>query len=181
MTTIKREYDHKTLGHIGAVTLTVPDGEWTLDGKVLPAASVEYLANFALQCLQDAYAGADTLAEAKGKYDKKLDSILNGMVRVNAGQSDVEKTIDMIAKREFRAALSKDDRKKFDEMDAADTKVRLDAFIKAHADNGRDWTADATADIERRRAEAAEKAAKIAEAMTAVAKAKIDLAAILKL
>lgn len=82
---INRNYSHKTHGNIGAATLVVPDGKWTLNGTVLPESSVEHLARFALQTLQDAYAGADNSAEAVAFFNAKLDKIINGTIGTRGG------------------------------------------------------------------------------------------------
>lgn len=82
---INRNYSHKTHGNIGAATLVVPDGKWTLNGTVLPESSVEHLVRFALQTLQDAYAGADNSAEAVAFFNAKLDKILKGTIGTRGG------------------------------------------------------------------------------------------------
>ena len=75
---VTRNYSHKTHGEIGRVTLVAPGGKWTLDGKELPEASVMHLVTFALQTLQDAYAGAKNNAEAVGAFDGKRDRLIAG-------------------------------------------------------------------------------------------------------
>ena len=49
--TIARAFDHKTHGRIGLVNLEADVKAVTIDGKELPATSVEYLLTFALQNL----------------------------------------------------------------------------------------------------------------------------------
>lgn len=75
-----RNYTHRTFGNIGSVTFTVPKGKFTLNGTDLPEASVNHLMTFALQTLQDAYAGAKSTDEALGAYNQKLDKLLNGTI-----------------------------------------------------------------------------------------------------
>jgi len=67
------------------------------------APSVEYLLNFALQSLQDAYAGAKTADEAKASWEKKRDAIVAGTLgqRATSGVS-VETSV---ARQITRAAL----------------------------------------------------------------------------
>lgn len=84
-----RSFDHRggktsvAFGHIGAVTFTVPDGEYRLNGAVLPESSVRHLLEtYALQSLQDAYAGAKSTDEALGSFNKRLDALLNGTMGV---------------------------------------------------------------------------------------------------
>lgn len=80
--TVNRAFDHKTHGRIGIVEMVAEVGTVTIGGKELPATSVEYLLTFALQNLQDAYAGADSAAEATARYQKKLDRLLEGTIGV---------------------------------------------------------------------------------------------------
>ena len=67
---IKRYYTHRggktnpAFGLIADVTFTVPDGEYTFDGKVIHPRGVEHLMNFCLQTLQDVYAGASDKGDA---------------------------------------------------------------------------------------------------------------------
>jgi hypothetical protein len=75
-----RTYTHKTYGAIGAVELVTPKGKWTLNGHELPESSISHLAFFALQTLQDAYAGAKSTDEATAAFNGKLDKLLNGTI-----------------------------------------------------------------------------------------------------
>lgn len=92
MTKINRTYEHRTFGAVGAVELEVNGGEWTLDGKALPQSSVEHLMMFALQTLQDAYAGAKDAGEAKALWSKKLDRLIAGGIGVRQGGGVGEET-----------------------------------------------------------------------------------------
>lgn len=78
---INRSFDHKTFGHIGDAQLEA-EAVITLNGTVLPEASIMALLNHSLQYLQDAYAGSDTLAEAQGSFGKKLANLLAGTIGV---------------------------------------------------------------------------------------------------
>ena len=75
-----RSYTHRTYGNIGAVTFEVPKGKYRINGNDLPEASVAHLMTFALQTLQDAYAGAKSTDEALGAFNGKLDKLLNGTI-----------------------------------------------------------------------------------------------------
>lgn len=75
-----RTFTHRTFGAIGAVTFTAPNGKYAINGTVLPDASVAHLMTFALQTLQDAYAGAKSTDEALGAFNGKLDKLLNGTI-----------------------------------------------------------------------------------------------------
>ena len=61
---VSRTFDHKAHGRIGIVNMEAAVAYIAIDGKELPVSSIEYLLTFALQNLQDAYAGADSAAEA---------------------------------------------------------------------------------------------------------------------
>jgi hypothetical protein len=67
-------------GAIGAVTFETPKGKYILNGTELPDASMAHLMHFALQTLQDAYAGAKSTDEALGAFNGKLDKLLNGTI-----------------------------------------------------------------------------------------------------
>lgn len=83
---VKRATD-KSLwdGDVGSVTFEAPEGDFKLNGKKLPIGSVEYLLNFALQAFQDAYAGATSLDEAKGNFDKKVTAVVEGTLGQRSG------------------------------------------------------------------------------------------------
>jgi hypothetical protein len=75
-----RTFTHRAFGAIGAVTFTVPKGKFAINGQELPDSSVAHLMTFALQTLQDAYAGAKSTDEALGAFNGKLDKLLNGTI-----------------------------------------------------------------------------------------------------
>ena len=75
-----RTFTHRTYGKVGDVVFAVPNGKYTLNGTILPDASVAHLMTFALQTLQDAYAGAKSTDEALGAFNGKLDNLLNGTI-----------------------------------------------------------------------------------------------------
>lgn len=79
---INRAFDHKTHGRIGLVKMEVDCKSITINGTELPASSIEYLLTFALQNLQDAYAGADSAADAQARFGKKLDRLIAGTIGV---------------------------------------------------------------------------------------------------
>ena len=82
---ITRSFNHRTFGAIGAVTLTAPKGKYAINGNDLPESSVNHLLTFALQTLQDAYAGAKSTDEALGAFNGKLDKMLNGTIGTRSG------------------------------------------------------------------------------------------------
>ncbi len=77
---IARSFDHKTFGRVGLVEMTASVGEVKIGETVLPQSSVEYLLTFALQNLQDAYAGAESADEAQARFEKKLDRLMAGTI-----------------------------------------------------------------------------------------------------
>ena len=106
-----REFNHRTFGAIGRVVLEADVKVMKLNGQPIPDASVEYLLYFALQSLQDAYAGAKTEAEAKGAFGTKLDKLIAGTIgtRVGgAGVSEETRVARQITRAKLRAGLEKD-------------------------------------------------------------------------
>lgn len=101
---IKRTYTHRTFGKIGEATLVAPKGKYVLNGNELPEASVAHLLTFALQTLQDAYAGAKSTDEAQGAFNGKYDKLLNGSIGTRAsGDGADEKT--RVARSVVRGAV----------------------------------------------------------------------------
>lgn len=100
---ITREFNHRTFGHIGKVTLEHDVKVMKLNGMPLPADSIEYLLTFALQSLQDAYAGTKTEAEATAAFEKKRDAVIAGTIgaRGSSGVSDETR----VARQIVRALL----------------------------------------------------------------------------
>lgn len=94
----------------------------TIDGKELPDASLVYLMNFALQSLQDAYAGADDLTDAIARFEKKRDALLDGTIGVRSGgggMTDEDRAAIYVAETWYRAKFAKDspEIKKLGELD----------------------------------------------------------------
>lgn len=117
---VKRDFTHKTHGAIGAVHLVAQVDKVTVDGKELPGKSVEYLLNFALQSLQDAYAGAKTVAEAKSMFDKRLENVIAGTIgqRIGGGgQSEEVRVAIQITKAILKAKLTEDAFAKYKDSD----------------------------------------------------------------
>ena len=115
---------------IGTVQLK-GKAELTLDGVALPAQSIEYLANFALQSLQDAYAGKDGDAAAAAWADK-LAKLKDGTIGMSTGGVDPWLAI---ARRVFRpvyiAALEKAGKAKaYKDGDTEARNAMLDAAIE---------------------------------------------------
>lgn len=129
-----REFNHKRFGHLGKVVLESNVTTIKLNGKPVAESSIEYLLNFALQSLQDAYAGAENAEQAQGLWDKKLDAILNGTLGARSGGAGVDeftKTARSILKGKLKTQLGKDSAewKEFDESDADVQNARLDSLF----------------------------------------------------
>ena len=101
---IERNYSHKVYGAIGSVTFETPKGKYILNGHELPDASVEHLMTFALQTLQDAYAGAKSTDEAKGAFNGKYDKLINGTIGTR-GSGDGADERTRVARSVVYAAL----------------------------------------------------------------------------
>lgn len=104
---IARAFDHKSHGRIGIVEMECDIKSVTIGGVALPDASVEYLMTFALQNLQDAYAGANSAADAQARWAKKLDRLMKGEIGVREagdGASAETKAIRAIIGDSLRAA-----------------------------------------------------------------------------
>lgn len=128
--TVARAFDHKAFGRIGIVTLVADIGTVTLDGKELPASSVEYLLTFALQNLQDAYAGASDAEDAVARWGKKYDRLVAGTIGVREagdGASAEVKAIRGVIGDMLRQA--KVWKKVIGELDEADRADALDAIF----------------------------------------------------
>lgn len=83
----------------------------TLDGKELPSASIDHLLNFALQTLQDAYAGAQSLAEAEASFESKRTKLYEGTIGTRGGAGASEETVvqRLVAKEAYMASAKVSD------------------------------------------------------------------------
>lgn len=103
-----RNFAHRDHGQIGEVHVKA-NADIMLNGDKLPEQSVRYLLNFALQTLQDAYAGAKTADEAKGAWGKRLDAIVAGTIGTRTGGggvSEEDKLRNSIAREMLRAKMA---------------------------------------------------------------------------
>lgn len=163
---ITRAFNHRTFGQIGSVELSANVKDVKVDGTTLPDASVEYLLHFALQSLQDAYAGAKTEDEAKAAWAKKLDALKAGTIGVRGGGEGVTeetKVQRMIVRNMVKAKFGAKSPEwaTFTGLSDADQNAKLDEWFAANAEK----LAPAVAE-EMKRREAARKAkAKIADAV----------------
>lgn len=159
---------------IAELSLSAKGGEiaMTLNGKELPPAMVDYLLNFSLQSMQDAYAGASSLSEATAWFEKKLDAIQNGTVGSRGGSGVSEETIvqRIVARAAYLASakVSDADKTKFKEMSDDDANALLDGIFAKNAEK----LAEA---VSRKTAERAEARAKRAAEKAEAAKMANDL------
>lgn len=101
---VSREFNHRSFGNVGKVVLESDVTTIKLNGKPIPADSVEYLLNFALQSLQDAYAGSANADEAKASFGKKLDAIVGGTLGARSGAAAVDE-LTKVQRQIVRAIL----------------------------------------------------------------------------
>lgn len=136
---ITRNYTHRTYGTIGAVEFGVPKGKFTLNGTELPDASVAHLMTFALQTLQDAYAGAKNLAEATGAFNGKLDKLLNGTIGTRSSGDGADERTRVARSVTMSAAKAKFGAKSpewatFTGLDDDAKNAKLDGWYAANAE-----------------------------------------------
>lgn len=152
-------------GRVGHTELVADGKKWTLDGKELPAESITYLMNFALQSLQDAYAGAESLSDAKARWQAKYDALVDGTVGMRGsggGVSDETTAQRYVMKRAYFAQV--DDAKKaaFKDMEPADQADLLDRLFAKNAAKLAQAVADRLAEMDAERKRRAAERAKLA-------------------
>lgn len=135
----KRNYTHRTYGNIGEVTFVAPKGKFTLNGQELPESSVAHLMGFALQTLQDAYAGAKSTDEALGAFNGKLDKLLNGTIGTRGSGDGVDERTRVARSVVMSAAKAKFGAKSpewatFTGLDDGDKNAKLDSWYDANKD-----------------------------------------------
>ena len=132
-----RNYTHRTFGPIGSVTFDVPKGPFKLNGQTLPDASVAHLMTFALQTLQDAYAGAKSTDEALGAFNGKLDKLLNGTIGTRSGGDGADERTRVARSVTMAAAKAKFGAKSpewatFTGLSDDDKNAKLDGWYEAN-------------------------------------------------
>jgi len=129
MTSIAREFNHRTFGAIGRVVLEADVKVLKVNGKPVPESSVEYLLTFALQSLQDAYAGAKNEAEAKGAFEGKLAKLIEGSIGIRTGGAGVSEET-RVARQIVATMLRTKHEAKWNEIkDAKDKDEQLDGIF----------------------------------------------------
>lgn len=132
----------------------------SLDGKPLSGASIEYLMTFALQSLQDAYAGKESFRDATDAFAAKYSRLIDGTIGVRGPGSAVseETRIGREIVRDRLRAKGGDSWKAYKDAADADAKAAiLDAIIEKNADA----IATMVAEERKRRAAAKEKLAAV--------------------
>lgn len=134
---IERKFAHRTHGDIATVTLTADVANVKVNGTEVPAASVEYLLTFALQSLQDAYAGADNSANAKAMFEKKLAKLIAGDIGARGTSDGVSEAVKVA--RSITKAMAKKNMgdkseawAKFTGLSDADQNAKLDEWYEAN-------------------------------------------------
>lgn len=147
-------------GRVGSVEGVADINKIVLNGNELGAASINYLLNFSLQSLQDAYAGAESLAEATANFEKKLAALLDGTIGVRGaggGMSDEDRAKAYVAEQAVRAKLPADEWKAMDDDAKAERVARAIGTLE---EKRGEWFAEQVAarvehvvDMRRKRAE----------------------------
>lgn len=133
-----RSFMHRTFGAIGAVAFVTPNGKYTINGTVLPESSVAHLMTFALQTLQDAYAGAKSTDEALGAFNGKLDKLLNGTIGTRSAGDGADERTRVARSVTMAAAKAKFGAKSpawatFTGLSDEDKNAKLDGWYAANA------------------------------------------------
>lgn len=126
---VVRNYVYKGVA-LGAVEFEAPEGAFKLNGQTLPVASVQHLLNFALQTLQDAYAGAKSPEEAKGSFEKKRDKLIDGSIGVRVGgggESEDVRVRRQIVKAVLLKKLTGKQLEAFKALEGGELNAKLDA------------------------------------------------------
>jgi hypothetical protein len=128
-----RAFDHKVYGRMGVAEFLIEsksDLVFMLNGQELPPQSVDHLLTFALQTLQDAYAGAEDATDAQARFNAKLTRILEGTLGTRSGGNGVtEETriMRMVLRPLVKDAVGKEGWKDMDE------EARIAAIDSAYA------------------------------------------------
>lgn len=156
---ITRSFVHRTFGNIGSVALVAPGGKFTLDGEELPESSVTHLLTFALQTLQDAYAGAESADDAKADWETKRKRLIDGTIGTRGGGGVDEETrvARIVVRRAVKAKFGAKSPEwaRFTGLSDDEQNAKLDEWRTANADAFAPAIAD---EMARRKAEREQRA-----------------------
>ena len=108
-----RKFYHKSTDTTFGIVSVEYDGTISLDGNELGETSVQYLVNYAMQALQDTYAGvgtSKTVDEATAAFTTRLDKLIKGTIGIRSGTGGVDPLTTVmrsIARKFVKAKLSK--------------------------------------------------------------------------
>ena len=128
--------DSKWVGYVGKVVLESDVTVIKLNGKPIAESSIEYLLNFALQSLQDAYAGADDLTEGVANFEKKLEAIIAGTLGTRSGGEGVTEEVRVgrqLAQQALKSKLGSDKYKTWLTNDDDVKIAKLDEILAKNA------------------------------------------------
>lgn len=134
---INRSFSHRKFGAIGTVALVIDGDKWLLDGKELPEASRVYLATFALQSLQDAYAGAEDADGAITAWTVKRDKLIEGTIGTRGtgdGADERTRVARSVVRRAVKAKFGAKSPEwaTFTGLDDAEQNAKLDGWFTAN-------------------------------------------------
>lgn len=148
---------------IGSCSLFLSDdGVMSIDGTVLSRQSVEYLLNFSLQSLQDAYAGCDNEIDAKKAWGDKLAALKDGTIGTRGGGeggvSEETAVARSVTRNVFKTKYGSKSAEfiAFKELDTKDQNAKLDAMFEKNKEKLQPVV---TAELKRRAAARKETAA----------------------
>lgn len=177
----RRGGDKSEAGHVGHITMVVPDGAWTItvvggDGTkqsgTIPANIVAVLVEQAMSPFTDSYAGDSAIGAAVASFNDKARRFLAGEYRTRAGSGASVDPVTVQVRRIVAAAIRAADEKReekawpaLDAMTPSERNAALDAkFAEQKKGIRESIMADAEAAVEKAKAAAAERAAQKAQA-----------------
>ena len=145
MLTVTRAFAKRNENTFANVTFSI-DGatKFLIDGKELPDSSVEYLMKFALQSLQDAYAGAKTNEEAREMFNKKYEKLIEGKIGARESGESVSEEV-RIGRKLMRQLLKQQNAagyKKLLELEESEQLAKIDALLEKNAEKMSKMIAD---------------------------------------
>jgi len=150
-------------GEIGRIVLETDATVMKLNGKPIPLGSMEYLLTFALQAFQDAYAGAQSLGDATGNFNKKLDAVIAGTIGVRSGGGTSVSDETRISRQVVREILRKKLDKTVYDRDYKDNDEAVDAAFAKNSEKLQPFVDERLTELRKERARKAALATKSGE------------------